>query len=229
MWSTHPTATPIRGVSGVVMVAALALVASGAGQPESKAGGTPAGPAATAPPVVRETRKSLLEAFDDEINVKTRYQAAAKIAEGEGYPDVARLFRACARAEEVHAGEHVHAIAWSGDEARAVLERLALGTTVENLRVAIDLETYEATQRYPALLAQARAEHMTAAVRSMNFALAAEREHGRLFTAALETLEQRPAPRTFHVCPTCGKTTTALDFKKCPNCFTAAKKFIQVD
>lgn len=218
-----------RGVSGVAIVAALAMGAAGTGTSRSQAPAAPAKPEAVVEPVVRDTRKNLQMAFGDEVNAKARYEASAKVADREGYAYVAKLFRACARAEEVHAAQHVHAIAWTGGEARAMLERLALGTTAENLKVAIDLETYEATQRYPALLAQARAEHMTAAVRSMNFALAAEREHARLFTSALETLEQRPAPRAFHVCPTCGKTTASLDFKKCPNCFTRAQEFIAVD
>jgi rubrerythrin len=66
------------------------------------------------------------------------------------------------------------------------------------------------------------------AVRSLTFALSAEREHARLLTAALEHLGQTDPGGSFYVCPYCGKTVATLDFTKCPNCFTAAKKFIRV-
>ena len=198
-------------------------------------GGTPSAPAPGSAesrplqPIVEDTRKNLQNAFGNEMNTRARYLEAARVADDEGYRYVAQLFRACARAEQAHADEHVHAIAWSGDEARVLLDRMILGTTVENLRSAIHLETYEATERYPALLARARAEHRPEAVRSMNFALAAEREHARLFTSALASLDQRLPARTLYVCARCGKTVEALDFKKCPNCFTPARRFERVD
>ncbi len=218
------------GVLGAAAALGLAVAAVGV-PPDAKRESIPEAPAPAAPLVVGDTRANLQNAFDQEMNAKERYLAAAKQADQEGYRYVAQLFRACARAEQVHADRHVHAIAWTGGggEAKALLQRLALGTTAENLRASIDLETYEATQFYPALLARARAEHLPAAARSMNFALAAEREHARLLAAVLETLDQRPATRTFYVCPMCGKTVESRGFKECPNCFTRAGKFIRVD
>jgi rubrerythrin len=178
-------------------------------------------------PVVRDTPTNLQLAFTNEMNAKQRYVAFAERADREGYPGVARLFRACAEAEQTHANQHVHAIAWTGGEARAVLKRLEIGTTAENLRSAIDAETYEVTQFYPPLLERARSDHETRAVRTLTFALSAEREHTRLLTAALASLDQRPAPRPIYVCPFCGKTVEGLTFKKCPNCFTSARRFIR--
>jgi len=228
MWSRRQIPAAALGVLVGVIAVGIAMAAPGATVKRDKLPEAPAAQASVQP-VVRDTRGNLQAVFDNEVNAKVRYLEAAKVADREGYRYVALVFRACARAEQVHAGQHVQAIAWTGGEARALLKKLALGTTAENLKVAVDLETYEATQLYPALLAHARAEHMTAAVRSMNFALAAEREHARLFTAALETLDQRPAPRAFHVCALCGKTVEKLDFEKCPNCFTLARKFIRVE
>ncbi len=109
-----------------------------------------------------------------------------------------------------------------------MLERLVVGTTAENLKAAIESETYEVTQFYPALLERARSERQTKAVRSLTFALSAEREHARLLTAALASLDQRPPAHPIYVCSFCGKTVESLDFRKCPNCFTSAKKFIKV-
>ncbi len=229
LFNHHRRAVP-RGLLCVVVAVGIAVAALGgtAGTERAKGPEAPVSPAPAVPPVVRDTRTNLQEAFGNEVNAKERYVAAAKQADREGYPYVAQLFRACARAEQVHADQHVHAIAWTGGEAKALLRRLALGTTPENLRLSLELETYEATQLYPALLAQARAEHQPAAVRSLTFALAAEREHARLLAAALKTLDQRLATRTFYVCPMCGRTVESLDFKKCPNCFASARKFIRV-
>jgi rubrerythrin len=184
--------------------------------------------APAAAPELGDTRINLRTAFDNEVNAKERYLAASKQADREGYPYVAQLFRACARAEQVHADQHVHAIAMTGGEAKALLQRLTLGTTPENLKVAIELETYEATQLYPAMLEKARAEHLSDAVRSINFALATEREHVQLLTAAQQTIDQRLAVRKFFVCPTCGRTVESPDPGHCPNCFTSAKRFIHV-
>ena len=221
-----------RSVLSAVVVVVVGIVLSAWGTTTAKesvkAQGKTATPPDTAALVVGDTRANLQQAFDSEINAKERYLVASKQADREGYPYVAQLFRACSRAEQVHAEQHVHAIAWTGGEARAMLQRLTLGTTAENVRTSIDLETYEATKLYPAMLKQARAEHQPEAVRSISFALAAEREHARLLITALQTLDQRLAKRTFYVCPMCGRTTEVLDFKKCPNCFTSAGRFIRV-
>ena len=220
---------PTRGLLGVVVAIGVAFTApaSAATVERGKTPETPTSATVTAPEV-RETRANLQDAFAGEVNARERYLVAAKAADREGYSYVAQLFRACARAEQAHAEQHVHAIAWGGGEARALLQRLALGGTAENLRVSVELETYEATQLYPAFLARARAEHNAAAVRSMNFALAAEREHARLLTAALETLDQHRAPGRLFVCAQCGKTVESLGFAKCPNCFASAASFVSV-
>jgi rubrerythrin len=172
--------------------------------------------------------ETLRVVFAHEMNTKAWYAEAARIADAEGYPHVASVFRACARAEQAHADEHVHAIAIAGGEARVVLDRLALRGTADNLRDAIAWETYDAEQVYPALLARARAEANPSAIRSLNYALGAEREHARLFAEALATLEEKRPASEFHVCGTCGKTVATIDFTKCPNCFAGARGFVRV-
>ena len=229
MWCTR-----IRRAMTFALLGAAALVAAWAGNPAASAGKSartqpPASPQVPEPPppTVRETSANLQLAFTNEMNAKQRYVAYAQRAEREGYPAVANLFRACAQAEQTHANAHVHAIAWTGQEARAMLERLTVGTTPENLRTAIVLETYETQQFYPPLLARARSDHQPEAVRSLTFALSAEREHVQLLSAAFARLDEHPRPTPIYVCPLCGKTVEALNFKKCPNCFTSAKKFRQ--
>jgi rubrerythrin len=218
-----------RTAGGAILAALIAAVAFAAGTDPAgpPVAATNAGAAPAALPVVEDTPKNLQVAFTGEMNAKARYESAARKAQLEGYPYVAELMRACAAAEQVHGDQHVHAIAWSGGEAKAMLDRLSLGKTEENLRAFVELETYEATQLYPAMLAQARHDGKPEAVRSMNYALAAEREHAALFQAALETLDRRLPEHPIYVCPTCGNTTEALKFDHCPNCFTPAKKFMK--
>jgi rubrerythrin len=179
-------------------------------------------------PNVRDTPANLQAAFNNEINAKERYLAFAKQADLEGYRGVAGLFRACARAEEVHSRRHVEAIALTTVQARAVLERVYVQSTAENLRTAIDAERYEVEQWYPAMIERARADHMSNAVRSMTLAIAAEREHVQLLSAALAGLDQHAAAATYWVCPYCGKTLETTGFTKCPNCFTSVRRFIRV-
>ena len=79
----------------------------------------------------------------------------------------------------------------------------------------------------PALLARARAEHRAEAVRSMTFALSAEREHVRLFTVALAGLATHPAAQPIYVCRYCGRTAEGRPQHKCPNCFTPSKRALR--
>jgi rubrerythrin len=79
------------------------------------------------------------------------------------------------------------------------------------------------------MLAQARADRMPEAVRSMNYALGAERDHARFLAAALATLEARPAAPAYYVCPGCGHTVESIPSGKCAHCFTGANRFMAVN
>ena len=230
MRSVRRSATASLGLLGIAIIATsgLARVSENVHATSSSTEAPQIRQVAVVSPRDQDTRANLQWVFGNEVNAKQRDLEYAKQADREGYPAVARLFRACARAEEAHGEQHVHAIAWTGGEARAVLERVWTGTTEQNLRGSLSFEIYEATQVYPSVVERARADHQAMAVRSANYALSAEREHAGLMAAALATLEQRPAPTPIFVCPSCGKTVTAVDFAKCPNCFTAAKRFVAV-
>jgi rubrerythrin len=230
MWKFREFRAIGRTAGGTLLAALIAAAAYAAGADPAGSPGASATKADVTPaalPVVEDTPKNLQMAFTGEMNAKALYESAARKAQLDGYPYVAELMRACAAAEQVHGDQHVHAIAWSGGEARALLDRISLGKTEENLRAFVELETYEATQLYPAMLEQARHDDKPEAVRSMNYALAAERQHAALFRAALATLDQRLPERPIYVCPTCGNTTEALGFDHCPNCFTPVKKFVR--
>jgi rubrerythrin len=225
-----------RGLLSPVLwtgVAAVLLLAGTSGAGDKKSSLTPQQPVPPAPEpafVVHDTPVNLQAAFSSEINARERYATFAKQADAEGHPEAARVFRACAKAEDAHAHLHTVAIAytWTGDPARAVLTRYTVGSTADNLRAAIETEKAEVANFYPALLERARTDNQSMAVRSITLALSAEREHVALLTKTLENLDQHAGLVPVYVCPYCGKTVESVDFNKCSSCFTSASKFIKV-
>ena len=212
-----------------ILITGVALSAAIAASRGKTAAAPPPAPAGPAPPPIGDTGANLQVVFETEVNARQHYLLAARIADFENYPAVARLFRACAAAEQVHADRAVQAIAWtSGAEAHAALGRPIGGTTRELLEMAIADEQYQVEQFYPPLIARARAEHRAMAVRSLVFALATERQHQRLLSAALAGFGHDAASPPLFVCSYCGRTVEALDFTRCPSCFTPARKFIRV-
>ena len=176
------------------------------------------------------TLKNMEAAFNGERNAVARYSAFAKQAEAEGYGEVSSLFRAAARAEEIHATKHAEVIQQLGGDPQARIDQPEVKSTRENLEAAIKGETYERDTVYPEFIQQARSDHDAAAVKSLNLAKTAEAEHATLYAAALANLKHLKGSRsfTFWVCPNCGFTVREVDFSKCPSCFTPKEKFEQV-
>lgn len=176
------------------------------------------------------TLENLQTAYNGEQNAHSRYLAFARQADTEGYGQVASLFRAAARAEEVHAANHAKVIKQMGGDPTARIETPTVKTTRENLEAAIKGETYEKDTMYPEFLKQARAQGNVQATKTFNLAKTAEEEHAKLFSAALAGLDKSKGSSgtAYYVCPTCGFTTAAVDFPKCPSCFSPKEKFEQV-
>ena len=125
----------------------------------------------------------LMAAFAGESQANRKYLAFAKKADDEGYPQVAKLFRAAAAAETVHALTHFKN---AGE----------IKSTAENLQAAVVGENYEATTMYPNFIADATAEGEKGALRSFTYALAAEKVHEQLYRAALQNLAEKPTEVT---------------------------------
>lgn len=176
------------------------------------------------------TLDNLQAAFNGESNARVRYLAFAEKAAQEGYGPVASLFRAAARAEQIHAANHAAVIKKLGATPQANIETPAVKSTRENLEAAIQGETYERDVMYPAFLAQARAEgNQPAAVRTFHLAQQAEAEHAKLYTEAMQQLESlRGAARTYYVCPVCGYTTAAPEADRCPICSAPKAKYEEI-
>jgi rubrerythrin len=162
------------------------------------------------------TKDNLQTAFAGESQANRMYTAFARQADKEGYPEVAKLFRAAAEAETVHALNHFQ-----------VMGRI--GTTEDNLRVAIDGETYEHNEMYPGFITEAKAENNDAATRSFRLANTVEKIHASLYGKALQNLDADGEPVTYFVCRVCGNTVEneAPDF--CPVCHADKGSFKIID
>src|SRR5579864_164157 len=174
------------------------------------------------------TMSNLQAAFDGESNAHARYLAFGEKADAEGYAGVASLFRAAARAEEIHAGNHAAVIKKFGGVPEAKLEDPVVNSTRENLAAAIKGETYERDEMYPTFIRQAKSEGNTDALRTFTFARAAEAEHAKLYTEALQDLENMKVSRILYVCPVCGFTTPEPVSERCPTCATPKERFERV-
>jgi rubrerythrin len=157
-------------------------------------------------------------AFAGESQANRKYLFFAEKAEEEGQKQIARLFRAAAEAETVHARNHLR-----------VLQ--GIKSTTENLQAAISGENHEFTEMYPGFISQAETENQAKARSSFNLANEVEKVHHGLFQDALQKLEKRKAieEKPFFVCQVCGYTTEGDAPDKCPVCGALKKMFKRVD
>ena len=162
-----------------------------------------------------QTTKNLADAFAGESQANRKYLAFAKKADSEGYPQVAKLFRAAAEAETIHAHAHLKAMA-------------GIQSTAENLQAAIAGETYEFESMYPPMIEAAEAEDHKTAIRSFQYANAVEKIHAELYQKALNTLDSAVEVE-YYVCSVCGYTCENEPPDACPVCKAKAKAFFKVD
>jgi rubrerythrin len=163
------------------------------------------------------TQENLEAAFAGESQANRKYLAFAKKAEADGFPQVAKLFRAAAEAETVHAHAHLKALG-------------GVKETAENLGEAIQGEGHEFREMYPPFLAEAEKEGNTAAARSFRYALAVEEIHHDLYGKALAAVEKGGdlPDEPIHVCPVCGNTFVGATPDTCPVCGVKREKFFEV-
>ena len=162
-----------------------------------------------------KTEQNLRDAFAGESQANRKYLAFAKKAEKDGYPRTARLFRAAAAAETVHAHAHL----------RTLKE---VGSTEDNLKVAIEGETHEFKKMYPAMIQEAEAEGEKAALRSFTYANDVEKIHAELYQKALDSLDNQEEV-DYYVCNVCGYTCENEPPEECPVCKAKKKAFFKVD
>ena len=164
------------------------------------------------------TEKNLQAAFAGESQANRKYLAFAKKADADGLPQVAKLFRAAAAAETVHAHAHLRVLG-------------GIKTTVENLKEAIAGEGHEFKEMYPGFIAEAEREGNKPALFSFKNALAVEEIHYNLYTEALAAAENSKdlADTPIKVCSVCGNTVYGDAPDTCPVCNATKDKFFDIE
>lgn len=164
-----------------------------------------------------KTEDALKVAFAGESQANRKYTAFAVQAENDGFPQAARLFRAAAEAEAIHAANHLKALK-------------ATRATKENLREAIAGETHEFKEMYPEMIRTAKSEGAKDAERTLSYANAVEEYHAKLYHNMLEGLEKsKQEDYPYFVCPVCGMTVEKEPPEKCPVCGVKGSMFRKVE
>lgn len=161
------------------------------------------------------TEQNLKDAFAGESQANRKYLAFAEKADKEGYPQAAKLFRAAAAAETVHAHAHLRALG-------------GVKSTAENLQEAISGETHEFKDMYPGMIDAAKSEEQKQALRSFENANAVEEIHAGLYQNVLDSLAN-PTSVDYYVCGVCGNTVESAAPDTCPVCGAKASAFAKID
>jgi rubrerythrin len=160
-----------------------------------------------------KTEQHLKDAFAGESQANRKYLAYAKKAEQEGYKQAARLFRAAAAAETIHAHNHLRELG-------------VVKSTKENLLDAINGESYEFQKMYPQMIADAKAEGRDGALKSFNYANEVEKVHAALYQKVLDSLG-RTVDTDYYVCSVCGYTAEGSAPDVCPVCGSKKQAFMK--
>ncbi len=164
------------------------------------------------------TETNLSDAFAGESQAHMKYLAFADKAEKEGKPNIAKLFRAVAYAEQVHATNHLRTLG-------------NIGSTEENLEAAIGGENFEVEEMYPAYDAVAKLQAEKEAIRSIHFAIEAEKIHAAMYTEAKQAVKEGHDAdiADIYICPVCGYTVEKDAPESCPVCGVAGSKFVKFE
>lgn len=165
-----------------------------------------------------KSEENLNAAFAGESQANRKYLAFAEKADKEGFPQVAKLFRAAAAAETVHAHSHLRVLG-------------GIKSTKENIQAAVEGEHHEFTEMYPEFIEDAKAEDNKGAERTFNYANEVEKIHHKLYETALEAVENGKdlEKQDIYICPVCGYTHEGKPPEKCPVCGTVKKMFKKID
>jgi rubrerythrin len=163
-----------------------------------------------------KTDENLKAAFAGESQANRRYLAFARKAEEEGFTQVAKLFKAAAEAETVHALNHLRI---TGE----------IKSTLENLDTAVSGETFEFNEMYPGYIDAAKQEGNKQAAWSFDVANQVEQIHAKLYNKAIDALKNRKALEKvdYYVCGVCGNTVEGAPPDKCPICGAPKEKFFK--
>jgi rubrerythrin len=162
----------------------------------------------------KKTEKALTQAFAGESMAHMKYLIFSEVAEKEDYPNIARLFKATAFAEFVHARNHARNLGY-------------IKQTDGNLETGINGELFEVDEMYPAYLSTAVLQKEAGAELAINYALAAEKIHAQYYKHAEESMKKGEDIKIeeIYICPVCGYTHIGTPPEKCPVCNAPKNKF----
>jgi len=165
-----------------------------------------------------KSEEDLAAAFAGESQANRKYLAFAKVADKEGLPQIAKVFRSAAAAETIHAHNHLRALG-------------GIKTTPENLKEAIEGENYEFTKMYPEFLEDSKSDGNSGAQRTFHLANEVEKIHHKFYETALKAAESgKDLDKTdIYVCPVCGYPAAGSAPDACPVCGTTKDKFMKID
>lgn len=165
-----------------------------------------------------KSEENLMAAFAGESQANRKYLAFAEKADKDGFPQVAKLFRAAAAAETVHAHSHLRVLG-------------GIKSTKENLQAAVEGEHHEFTKMYPEFIEEAKAEENKGANRTFTYANEVEKIHHKLYESALRAVDDGKdlEKNDIYICPVCGYTHEGEPPDKCPVCGAVKKVFRKID
>ena len=165
------------------------------------------------------TQNNLRAAFAGESQANRKYLFFAERADKDGFPQVARLFRAVAEAETVHARRQLQTLEGGIED------------TAKNLEAAIDGELYESTEMYPDFIKQAESENNKAATLGFTWANKVEELHADLYDKALQAVKGGKSMKDepYYICQGCGYTAGGSAPEKCPVCGAPMSRFKKVE
>lgn len=173
------------------------------------------------------TETNLISAFAGESQAHMRYLLYGDRADDKGYPNVARLFRAIAYAEKIHAGNHYKNIQHKGDSTTISGALFGSRTVIEDIQNGIDGEHYEVEEMYPAFMEVAKIQKEYAAEISFRFAWEAEKTHAAFYEQAMDAVQNEKdlELNDVGVCTVCGYTVEGEPPERCPICKAKKERF----
>ncbi|MGD0283662.1 MAG: rubrerythrin family protein [Dissulfurispiraceae bacterium] len=164
---------------------------------------------------MNKSEKNLSDAFAGESQANRKYLAFAKKAEAEGFKQIAKLFRAAAASETIHAHNHLR-------------EMGGIKTTKENLEAALQGEVYEFQKMYPYMIEDAQADSNKGALRTFSFANEVEKIHAALYQKAIDEFGKNTVT-DYYVCDVCGHTVEGEPPDECPICKAKKQAFKKIE
>lgn len=177
------------------------------------------------------TLQNLQAAFKGETTASAKYAAYSKKAEEEGFHEIAMLYHAASVAENIHANNHKVVLEVAGQAIPEITPEFTVNSTKENLKDAIEGESYESNKMYPEFMITAKAAKNELASVSLNYAYRTELKHLEMYKGALAALESnnvKSLPTVYFICPTCGNTYQSTTPKRCGISMTGSERFMKL-